>query len=205
MADRQIRDEAVTLFLAGHETTANAIAWTLYLLSENPHVEQMLVDHLRDVLGGRVPSVDDLPKLAYMRQVVSESLRLYPPGWIIGRRALVDYPIGDYVIEKNSIAILAPVVMHIDKRYWPDPLRFDPDRWADEAANAARPKFAYFPFGGGPRICIGENFAWMELILILSTLLQRRQFVLVPGQTVETAPIITLRPRRPIRMQVQSR
>jgi cytochrome P450 len=203
MTDLQVRDEAMTLFLAGHETTANALGWTLYQLSDHPDVEAKVVEELRTVLGGRLPTLEDIPNLRYTRQVISESLRLYPPGWILGRRALADYPIGDYVIEKGSIAILAPVVIHIDPRYWTDPMRFDPDRWATE--DASRPKFAYFPFGGGPRICIGENFAWMELVLILSTLLQRWQFRLTPDQKVETAPIITLRPRHPIRMEVRER
>ena len=215
MSAAQVRDEAMTLFIAGHETTATSIGWTLYALSQHPEVESRLVDEIASVLGGRLPTVDDLPNLKYTRQVISESLRLYPPAWIVGRRALVDYPIGEYVLRKGSIAVLAPVVTHVDERYWPDPMRFDPDRWAvDDSPSpfqgggkgeGARPKFAYFPFGGGPRICIGENFAWMELVLVMSTLLQRWRFSLVPGQKVEAAPIITLRPRNPIRMQISKR
>lgn len=203
MTDGQVRDEVMTLVLAGHETTATAIGWTLYQLAQHPDVEEKLTAELRTVLGGRQPVVDDLPSLRYVKNVVSESLRLYPPAWIVGRRALADYPLADYVIQRGSIAVLAEVVTHVDPRFWPDPMRFNPDRWTVE--DPARPKFAYFPFGGGPRICIGENFAWMELILILSTLLQRWHFRLTPGQIVETAPIITLRPKGPIKMELTRR
>ena len=214
MTVSQVRDEAMTLFIAGHETTATSVGWTLYLLSQYPDIEAKLAAEVKDVLGDRLATVDDLPSLKYTRQVIAESLRLYPPGWLIGRRALVDYPVGGYVIPKGSIAVLAPVVTQVDPRFWPDPMRFDPDRWASTSPQPSppereqpedRPKFAYFPFGGGPRICIGENFAWMELILVMSTLIQRWRFALAPDQKVETAPIITLRSKNPIMMQISTR
>ena len=165
MTDAQVRDEAMTLFLAGHDTTANALTWTWFLLSENPAVAATLHAELDAALLDRTPTVDDLPRLPYTRAVLAESMRLYPPAWIIGRRALADYPVGGYVVPQGSIVILAQVVTHTDPRWFPDPLRFDPSRWTTGEAQAARPN-AYFPFGGGPRICIGEQFAWMEGTLL---------------------------------------
>lgn len=204
MSDVQVRDEAMTLFLAGHETTANALTWAWYLLSQSPDVEARFHDEIDRVLQGRLPMVDDLPQLVYTRMLMSESLRLYPPAWTIGRRALGDYHVGGYVIPAGSIVLMSQWVMHRDPRYYPDPKRFDPCRWTPEA-QAERPKFAYFPFGGGSRLCVGESFAWMESILLLATLAQRWRLRLAPGQQVAAQPSITLRPRYGMRMVIERR
>ena len=194
MSDRQIRDEALTLFLAGHETTANALTWTWYLLCCNPQVEAQLLNELRLVLGGRPPAAADLDRLVYTRMVLQEALRLYPPAWVIGRQALQDLELGGYAIARGSTVLMSQWVMHRDPRYYPDPERFDPQRWLPEA-QAARPRFAYFPFGGGPRLCIGEGFAWMEATLVLAALVQTWQVRLAPGYTAVPQPGITLRPK----------
>lgn len=204
MTDEQVRDEALTLFLAGHETMANAMTWTWYLLSQHPEVESRFHDELDAALAGRTPTVDDLPRLPYTRRVLSESLRLYPPAWIIGRRLLTDYAMDRYTLPARSIVLPCQAVTHHDPRFWPDAERFDPDRWTPEA-EAARPKFAFFPFGGGPRVCIGEQFAWMEGVLLLATLAQPWRLRLAPDQVVATQPIVTLRPKYGMRMQVESR
>lgn len=204
MSDLQLRDEAMTLFLAGHETTANALTWTFYLLSQNPDAEARLHHELDQALAGRPPSVEDIPCLRYTEWVFAESMRLYPPAWSLGRRALRDQPLGGYVIPAGSYVMLSPYVTHRDPRFFPEPTRFDPERWRPEA-RAARPKFSYFPFGGGARQCIGEPFAWMEGVLILATLCQRFRLRLVPGHPVEPQPLITLRPRHGMRMTVASR
>jgi cytochrome P450 len=204
MTDQQVRDEALTLMLAGHETTANALTWTWYLLSQNPEAEAALHAELDRVLEGRLPGVDDLPQLRYAEGVFAESLRLFPPAWAVGRRARQDYPVGDYLIPARSIVIMSPWVSHRDPRWFPDPLQFDPGRWRPEIADA-RPKFAYFPFGGGARVCIGERFAWMEGVLALATLAQRWRLRLEPGHRVETKALITLRPRYGMRMTVELR
>ena len=204
MSDEQVRDEALTLFLAGHETTANAMTWTWYLLSQHPDVEERFHAEIDTILAGRTPTVDDLPRLPYTRCVFSESLRCFPPAWLLGRRLLSDYTLGGHALAAGSIVLLSQFVMHRDPRFWPDPERFDPDRWTPEA-EAARPKFAFFPFGGGPRVCIGEQFAWMEGVLLLATLGQRWRLRLAPGQIVAAQPIVTLRPRYGMRMRVESR
>ncbi len=204
MTDAQVRDEAVTIFLAGHETTANALNWTWYLLSRNPEVEEKLHGELDAVLGGCAPGVADLPKLAYTEMVLAESMRLFPPAWIIGRRALGDYEVGGYDVPKRSIVVASQWVTHRDPRYFPVPERFDPERFRPEA-KAARPKFSYFPFGGGPRVCIGEGFAWMEGVLLLATLARRWRLRLEPGQAIAPAPSITLRPKHGLRMTLGRR
>ena len=193
----------MTLFLAGHETTANALTWTWYLLSQNPDAEAKFHAEIDAALAGRLPTADDLPRLPYVRRVFAESLRLYPPAWVVGRRVLEDYHAGEYVLPAGSIVLLAQSVTHADPRFFPDPDRFDPDRWAPEAE--AAPPNAYFPFGGGPRVCIGEQFAWMEGILLLATLGQTWRLRLSPDQVVATQPIITLRPRFGMRMRVEAR
>ncbi|BDI30080.1 cytochrome P450 [Capsulimonas corticalis] len=204
MTDEQVRDEAMTIFLAGHETTANALSWTWYLLSEHPEAEAALHAELAGALGGRIPNIADLPALPYTRKVLAESMRLYPPAWVIGRRAVTPYAIGEYTIPPGTVFLVSQSVTHHDARFYQDPERFDPTRWTPEF-EAALPKFAYYPFGGGPRVCIGEQFAWMELILVLAALAQRWRFRLVPGHPIATMPIITLRPRHGIRMTAEKR
>lgn len=203
MTDEQIRDEAITIFLAGHETTANMLAWTWYLLSQNPDAEARFHAEI-DALPTGEPGMDDLPRLSYTRRVLAESLRLYPPGWIVGRRAMADTSVGGYAVPRRTIVILAPTVTHLDARWYPDPERFDPDRWTPEA-EAARPKFVFFPFSGGPRVCIGEQFAWTEGLLLLATLGRRWRMRLAPGQRIGWQPIITLRPKYGMRMTLERR
>jgi cytochrome P450 len=204
MTDAQVRDEAITIFLAGHETTANALAWTWYLLSRNPDVEAKLHAELDAVLVGRPPAVADLPRLRYAEMVLAESMRLYPPAWIVGRRAMVPYTIGGYAVSRRSIVVACQWVTHRDPRYFPDPERFDPERWTPKAKEA-RPKFSYFPFGGGPRVCIGEGFAWMEGVLVLATLARSWRLHLAEDRPVVPAPSITLRPKGGIRMRLEAR
>lgn len=204
MSDKQVRDEAMTLFIAGHETTANALNWTWHLLSENPEAEATLHAELDMVLGGRIPTLADQPRLIYTEKLIRESMRLYPPAWILGRRALADYSIGGYTLPARSIVLMSQYVMHRDPRYFPDPDRFNPERWTPEF-KASLPRFAYFPFGGGPRQCIGENFAWMEAVLLLATLAQRWKCRAAPGQIVAPQPLVTLRPKYGLRMIVSRR
>jgi cytochrome P450 len=189
MSDAQIRDEAMTIFLAGHETTANAMAWTWHLLATSPAVEARLHEELSRVLQG-VPTVQDVPKLEFTRMIVAESMRLYPPAWTIGRKAIARHTIGGHTIEPGALVIVSQWIAHHDPRWWAEPDTFNPDRWA---ARSERPKYAYFPFGGGSRICIGESFAWTEAILLLATIAQRWSFAPVSAPTPE--PRITLRPR----------
>jgi cytochrome P450 len=204
MSDQQLRNEAMTIFLAGHETTANALTWSWYLLSQHPEVEARMHQEIDSVLGDRLPSGADFPKLRYTEMVFAESMRLYPPAWVLGRRAIEEYAVNGYLLPPRSIVLMSPIVMHHDPRYYPEPERFDPQRWTPEAREA-RPKFSYFPFGGGPRVCIGEGFAWMEGVLLLATLAQGYRLRLAPNQVVETRPSITLRPRRRINMIVEAR
>jgi len=204
MTDLQVRDEAMTIFLAGHETTANALTWTWFLLSGAPDVEARLHDEVARALEGRLPSVTDLPSLPFVERVVTESMRLYPPAWIIGRRAIDEYRVGEYVAPPRSILVMSPYIMQRDERFYTDPERFDPDRWTPEF-RAALPKFAYFPFGGGPRQCIGESFAWMELVLVVATIAQRWRLRLVPGHPVAPQPVVTLRTKHGMRMTVHRR
>lgn len=208
MNDTQVRDEALTLFLAGHETTANALTWTWYLLAEHPEIAARLHAELDNVLqsdsGPRPPTVDDLTRLSYTRMVFSEALRLYPPAWIIGRRALHEYEVGDYVIPANAIVLMSQYVMHHNPRYYAEPFRFDPERWTPQAQQE-RPRFAYFPFGGGARLCIGESFAWMEGVLLLATIAQQWRMRLAADQVVALQPRITLRPRHGMRLRLERR
>ena len=204
MTDAQLRDEAMTLFVAGHETTANALTWTWYLLSQHPDVEAKLHNEIDEVLMGKLPSADDISRLTYTEMIFAESMRLYPPAWTLGRRVLSDYQVGEYVIPAESIVLMSQWVMHHDSRFYPEPFKFDPERWrADQ--REARPKFAYFPFGGGPRVCIGEQFAWMEGLLLIATIAQKWKLRLAATQRVEPKPMITLRPKYGMRMVVQER
>jgi cytochrome P450 len=204
MTDRQVRDEAMTIFLAGHETTANALTWTWYLVGESPDVEAKMHEEIDRVLQGRPPTMADIPSLPFVERVVTESMRLYPPAWIIGRRALGEYPIGPYVAPAGALFLVSPFIVQRDARHYPDPERFNPDRWTPEF-RAALPKFAYFPFGGGPRQCIGESFAWMELILVVATIAQQWRMRLVPGHPVVPQPVVTLRTRHGMRMRIERR
>jgi cytochrome P450 len=204
MTDVQVRDEALTLFLAGHETTAIALTWSWYLLSQHHEVEANLHAELERVLGDRLPTADDLPQLVYTRMVMAEAMRLYPPAYSFGRTALSEYKMGEYIVPAGSTIYMSPYVIHRDPRYYPDPEKFDPERWTPEA-EAQRPKFAYLPFGGGPRVCIGEPFAWMEGILIIATLARRWRMRLVPGHAVALRPLITLRPRYGMQMILERR
>jgi cytochrome P450 len=190
MSDEQIRDEALTIFLAGHETTANAMAWTWHLLSRSAEAEAKLHDELARVLDGRTPAVGDVPKLEYTRAVAAEAMRLYPPAWTMGRRAIETHTIGGHAIEPGALVIVSQWIAHHDPRWWDAPNEFTPERWQSPAP---RPKYAYFPFGGGSRICIGESFAWTEAILLIATIAQRWRFVAGGAPTLE--PRITLRPK----------
>ena len=204
MTDRQVRDEAMTIFLAGHETTANALSWMWYLLSQHPDVEARMHAEIDRVLAGRLPAMDDMPRLPFVEKVVTESMRLYPPAWIIGRRALVEYEIAGYVAPARSVFVTSPYIVHRDARWFPDPQRFTPDRWTPEF-KAALPPFAYMPFGGGPRRCIGDQFAWTELILVASTIAQRWRLRLVPGHPVVPQAVVTLRLKHGLKMTLHAR
>ena len=204
MTDQQVRDEAMTIFLAGHETTANALNWTWYLLAGHPAVEARLHEELDQVLQGRLPTMADLPALRFTENIVRESMRLYPPAWMVGRRAVADFPMGGYTVPARSIVLMSQYVMHRDVRYFPEPDQFDPGRWTPEF-KAALPRYAYFPFGGGPRQCIGEGFAWMEAVLLLATLAQQWKLRLVPGHPVVPQPMITLRPKHGLLMTAHRR
>jgi cytochrome P450 len=199
MDDEQIRDEAMTIFLAGHETTANALAWTWLLLTDHPAVAQRLHAEIVRVLGDRLPTADDVPSLHYTRDVVAEAMRLYPPAWAIGRRAVRDTTLGPWAVPAGSIVITSQYVVHRDPALWGDPLGFRPERWSAEAR--ALPKFAYFPFGGGTRLCIGESFAWMEAVLIIATIAQRWRFERVDDAPIPLEPLVTLRPKTAIRLR----
>lgn len=204
MTDKQIRDEVLTLFTAGHETISNGLMWTWYLLSQNPDAEKKLHAELDRVLGGRLPTVADLDQLTYTRMVFSESMRLYPPVWIMGRRVRRDTPVGDYIMPFDSSVHVSQFLVHRDARFFPDPERFDPERWTPEAI-ASRPRCSYFPFGGGALQCIGEGFAWTEALLVIATLASRWRMRLVAGHRIELEPRITLRSRYGMPMILERR
>ena len=194
MSPGQVRDEVLTLLLAGHETTANALAWTWYLLARNPGAENRLREEIADVLGDRPANALDLPALRYTRMVIEESMRLFPPAWAISRNTIAEDEIGGYRIAPRTNILISSFITHRHPAFWEDPERFDPERF--RAANSeSRPHFAYLPFGGGPRICIGSGFAMAEAQLVLATIVQRYRLRLVPGRSVELHPLITLRPR----------
>ena len=206
MSDEQLRDEIMTLFLAGHETTANALAWTWYLLAQNPAVEHALTSELNAVLGGAPPTLAKLPHLPYTEMVVKESMRLYPPAWGIGRRALQDFELDGYRIPAGTNVFLLQWLTHRDARFYPEPERFYPERWRDDPIRCGRiPRFAYFPFGGGPRVCIGAGFAMMEVTLLLATIAQSFRLSLLPDTRVTPFFSITLRPKYGLKMRLHRR
>lgn len=206
MSDAQLRDEVVTLLLAGHETTANALTWAFYLLSQNPNAEARLHAEL-DAIGDTSLGADDVPRLPYTRAVLAETLRLYSPAYIIGRRAMTAYDIGEYVLPARTIVLMSQWIVHRDPRWWPDANAFVPERWlpGGSALDAARPKLSYFPFGAGARVCIGEQFAWMEGVLALASFARRFRLELVAGHPVTPQPIITLRAKHGMKMTIRKR
>jgi cytochrome P450 len=204
LTDQKIRDQILTFFTVGHETTATGLMWTWYLLSQNPDAATKVHSEVDQVLADRLPSGQDCDRLRYTRMVFAESMRLYPPVWLMTRRAVRDTQINGFTIRSGSYVHLSPFVTHRDSRYFPEPERFDPERWTPEAA-AVRPKFSYFPFGGGSLQCIGEGFAWMQSLLTIATLARRWRMRLVPGHRIELDPHITLRSRYGMPMMLERR
>jgi cytochrome P450 len=212
MSDKQVRDEVMTIFIAGHETTANALTWTFYLLSQNQDIETKLHDEIDSVLrdgsgdnvGNRIPTADDIPKLQYTEKVLRESMRLYPPVWTMGRRVENDYSVGEYTIPAGSSILMSQYVMHHNPTYYEEPNQFNPDRWTEEFKSRL-PRFCYFPFGGGIRGCIGEPFAWIEGILIIATIAQKWSMRLLTSHRIKLDPAITLRPKYGMKMKLIQR
>ena len=204
MTDVNVRDEALTLFLSGHETMAMALTWTWYLLAQDHEVEAKLQAEIDDVLGAGPPSLAAVSELHYAKMVFTEAMRLYPPAWCIVRYVIKDYEVGGYAMPAGSTVIMSQYVMHRDERYFPDPSRFDPQRWTPEA-KSARPQYSYFPFGGGPRVCVGDALAWAEGVLILASLAQRWRMHLPPGHNVTAKPMIALVPKHGMPMILEQR
>ncbi|HEY8750351.1 MAG TPA: cytochrome P450 [Tepidisphaeraceae bacterium] len=204
MSDGQLRDEAITLFTAGHETTANALTFTFYLLSQHPDVEARLHQELGEVLGGRTPTAQDVEQLSYTRMVLAEAMRLYPPAWALGREPTEACTIAGHDLPAGAVVLLSQWVTHRDPRWWPEPERFDPERFNPQN-KSSRPRWAYFPFGGGSRQCIGEAFAWMEAILVIATLAQKWQTIYLNTEAPKLKALITLRPAEPVRMRLRAR
>ena len=203
MSDEQLRDEIITIFLAGYETVANALTWTWYLLSQNPEAEARLHAEIHQVLDDKPATLADLPQLAYTEMVFAEAMRMYPPAWAMGRQANRDVGIGAFRFPAGTYFLFSQYILQRSAEYFPTPLHFDPERFTPEQ-RAARHRFAYFPFGGGGRQCIGEAFAWMEGVLLIATIAQRWKLRLLPNQRIEVQPKITLRTRFPIFMQAHS-
>jgi cytochrome P450 len=211
MTNRQLRDEIMTLFLAGHETTANALTWALYLLALHPKVESKIVDEIVSIIGSenidnKIIAFEDVPKLKYTEMVLMESMRLYPPSWAIGRQAIDDYIINDkYLIPSGSVLILSQYLMHRNPKYFDQPNQFYPERWTSEF-KASIPRFSYFPFGGGPRACIGEPLAWIEGVIILATIIKEWKIKLKENvNDIKLQPLVTLRPKHGIRVKLDRR
>jgi cytochrome P450 len=202
MSDRQLRDEIVTFIVAGHETVASALTWTWHLLGQAPAVTAQLTTELTTVLAGRPPTFDDLPRLPLVRQIVDEALRLYPPAWLITRRAVTEDWLDDYRLPPGALVVISPYQLHRRASLWPAPERFQPERFTP-AASAERPRFSYLPFGGGPRICIGNSFALIEAQLIVATIAQHYRLHPVADRPVVVEPLVTLRPRHGLPMRLQ--
>jgi cytochrome P450 len=205
MTDEQVRDEALTLFLAGHETTANAMTFTWYLLSQNPEKEAKLREELGRVLGGKLPAFENYQELKYTESVFAEAMRLFPPAWAIGRLALEDHEFGGFTVPKGSLVIISPYVTQRDARFWENADEFIPERWNEQSIKEAGQKFIYFPFSRGVRSCIGESFAWMEGILLIAALAQNWKLKLMPEQKVALNPLMTLRPKYGMKMKIEKR
>lgn len=206
MSDQQLRDEMMTLFLAGHETTAIALSWTWYLLGKHPEIEARLIEELREVLGDRPPTPADLRRLPYTEMVMKESMRLYPPAWGVGREAVGDFDVNGYQLPAGTNVLMLQWLTHRDPRYFEQPERFDPERWREDPVRAGKlPRFTYFPFGAGPRVCIGAGFAMMEATLLLATIARRFHLELDPTHPVAMQAAITLRPKHGIKVKLQKR
>jgi cytochrome P450 len=204
MSDRQLRDEAMTLYLAGHETTALTLTWSWYLLSQHRQVDEKLLSEWQHVLAGRAPTAEDLPRLSYTAAVIAESMRLFPPVYVIGREATVDLELGGYQVKRGYTVLMSQWVNHRDLKYFPEPEEFRPERWEDGLAKRI-PKFAYYPFGGGQRLCVGNTFALMEAAIVLATVGQRYRFTLDPEAVIGIKPQITLLPANAVPATLQRR
>ena len=200
LSDAQVRDEALALYTTGNAVIASAMLWTWYLLSEHGEVDAMLCSELDTVLAGRPPTAEDLPRLNYARMVVAESMRLFPPAWTIGRRAVQDYTVDGYLLPAGLLIVLSPYVTQRDERFFPQSNVFDPERWS-ATATSVRPAFSYFPFSGGSRSCLGEHLAWMELVLSIAALRQRGRLRLIPDHALALRPLIALRPKGGMQMR----
>jgi cytochrome P450 len=203
--DGEIRNQVMTLFFAGQGTTANALCWVFWLLAGHPEVEAALLREIGFVLGGRSPAFADVPNLAYAGQVVTEAMRLFPPVWTMGREALVDVQLGGHMVRRGTLVLASQWIIHRDPRFFEDPQAFRPERWTDDFRKAL-PRFAYFPFGGGARSCIGENFAWAEMVLVLATIAGRWKLAMTPEASgIRPRPKISLGPDRPLRLRAERR
>jgi cytochrome P450 len=202
MSDSQVRDEVLTLFLAGHETTANALTWTWYLLSQNPEAEIKFHEEIDRVLESkRLPTFEDYLSLKYTEAVLAESMRLFPPAWVVGRTAIADYDLAEYKLKKDDLVFASPYTLHRDERFWEDADNFKPERWLQkDRIKEASQNFTYFPFGGGVRRCIGEQFAWTEGVLLLATIARKWKLKIVPNHKIELKPLVTLRPKYGMKM-----
>ena len=204
MSDQQIRDEALTLFLTAFDTTSLALTWTWYLLAQHPEIEAKLHEELDQVLGGRMPTMEDYPQLKYTRMVVGESMRLYPPIYIISRQAIDDFSVGDYIVPAGTIVLVSPYLIHRDARFHPEPEQFNPEAW-NERSGGQQSRYEYFPFSVGPRSCIGQHYAWLEGVLVLASIAQSWRIKMVPDYKVEIAQLLNLRPKNGMMMQVNRR
>ena len=204
LSSEELRDEVMTLLLAGYDTTANALTWTLMLLAKHPEVEAKLVAEVQSVLENRLPTINDIPQLSYTEMVIKESMRLYPPGWILGRELISDCKIGDRNFPRGTVIYFSQWAVHRDTRFYDRPEQFNPDRWADNLSQRL-PRCAYFPFGAGARVCIGKAFSMMETTLILTMIIQKFRLTLVPEHTIELLPSFTLRPKQGVKMAIAQR